>query len=544
MYAMALNANVPNPYLEKNDEEPAGVTNEAKTEDDGMKIDLNGLANRIMVLPFPAGNYGGFTGTKNGFFAVADGVLTQYTMGSKAGTPIYEGVGSYEMTPDRQKMLVMGRGGPQIVPVAPGGNPNTGRLDLSGVEAVIDPKAEWKQMFWDAWRYERDYFYDDSMGKQDWLALGKRYEKYLGDVNSRFDLNYLLGMLIGELGTGHSYIQGQGDLGIIMPRNPVGNLCADYVVENGKVKFAKILRGSNDSEQYQTPLGLPGIDVKEGEFLLEIDGNEVNASTHPATLLQGKIGKTVSLLVGPSASGSGARKVRVKPISSDLNARYWEFIDGNRKKVLELSGGRIGYFHVRDTAAQGSEDVVRGFYSQWHKDAILVDERWNGGGYIQPWFVDTLSRTRKAMIQPRYGGDQPESPSNQGPMALLINQYAGSGGDFFPYMFRQAKRGPLIGKRTWGGLVGISGGYNLVDGGNLTAPGFSIYDPEKNEIIAENMGIDPDIDVDMRPDLVAQGKDPQLEAGVKYLLEQLAKMPPKKERVGTPKVGSNGKINP
>jgi tricorn protease len=549
MYAVALTKDAPNPFLDRNDEEPEqGAKPPEKLAGekpaDKPSIELDGIGNRIMVLPLGPGNYNAVTGLGNGFAFVSSGVLFQYNMGSKAPVPLYEGVSAFEFTPNRQKMAVLGRGGLQILPVQPGQQPGAGRVDMSNVEAVIDPKAEWKQIFWDVWRYERDHFYDASMGGQDWLAIGKKYEGYLQYVNHRGDLNYILGLLIGELATGHAYIQGQGDLGAGAPRVAVGNLCADFEVLGDGVRFAKILRGFNDEEQYQTPLGLPGIDVKDGEYLVAVDGNPVSADVNPSQFLVGKVGKTVTLSVNSKPSMEGARKVRVKPIATDVPARYWDWVEGNRKKVAELSGGRIGYMHISNTAAEGSHDLVRGFYQQTDKDAVLVDERWNGGGYIQPWFVDTLARKKKAVIQPRYGNDQPEAPVIEGPMALLINGYAGSGGDFFPYMFRQAGRGPLIGKRTWGGLVGISGGYTTVDGGNITAPSFSIYNPETGEIIAENQGIDPDMDIDMRPDLVAKGEDPQLEAGVKYLLEQLAKMPPKKVRSRVPQVGKNGKINP
>lgn len=547
MYAVALTKDAPNPFLDKNDEEPeqgAKPPEKPASAEPKPSIELDGIGSRIMVLPLPAGNYGALTGLGNGFAFISGGTLFQYNLGSKTPVPLYEGIGGVDFTPDRKKMAVLGRGGLQILPVAPGGQPGPGRVDLSNVEAVIDPKAEYKQIFWDVWRYQRDHFYDVSMGGQDWLAIGKKYEGYLQYVNHRGDLNYILGLLIGELGTGHAYIGAQGDLGQGPARIPVGNLCADLEVFGDGVRFAKIFRGFNDEEQYQTPLGLPGIDVKDGEYLVAIDGNPISADVNPSQFLVGKVGKTVTLSVNSKPTMDGARKVRVKPIATDVAARYWDFVEGNRKRVAELSGGRIGYMHISNTAAEGSHDLVRGFYNQTDKDAVLVDERWNGGGYIQPWFVDTLARKKKAMIQPRYGADQPEAPVIEGPMCLLINGYAGSGGDFFPYMFRQAGRGPLIGKRTWGGLVGIDGGYTTIDGGNVTSPKFSIYNPDTGEIIAENQGIDPDIDIDARPDLIAKGEDPQLEAGVKYLLEQLAKMPAKKVRTKVPQVGKNGKINP
>jgi tricorn protease len=547
LYAVSLKADTPNPFLDKNDEEPDPTKKDEKKEEDkskGPDIDFAGIQSRVIVLPMGVGRYGGLQSADNGFFYLVDGDLYQYTMGAKAGTMIYDNVGPFAFNASKSKIAVQVPGGIQIVSVQPGLTSATpGRADLSNVEAVINPREEWHQILVDAWRYERDSFYDSKMNGADWNSVLKQYEGYLQWANHRSDVNYILGMMIGELGTGHAYVQAPGDVGGVgAARVPVGTLAADYEIKNGMVSFKRIVRGSNDFEQYQTPLGLPGIDVMDGDYLVAIDGKPVTADTNPNQFLVGKVGKTVTLTVNGVPSMSGARKVRVKPIASDIPARYYEFIENNRKTVLKLSGGRIGYMHIEDTAAPGSSDFVRGFYSQTDKEAMLVDERWNGGGYIQPWFVDTLARKKKAMIQPRYGAHQPEAPTIEGPMALMINGYAGSGGDFFPYMFRQAKRGPLIGKRTWGGLVGISGGFNLVDGGNLTAPSFAIYNPDSGEIIAENQGIDPDMDVDMRPDLVALGQDPQLEAAVKYLMEELAKLPPKKVFKSVPKVGKNGKI--
>ncbi|MEI8281870.1 MAG: S41 family peptidase, partial [Armatimonadota bacterium] len=498
MYAISLKADTPNPFLDKNDEEADPAKKEEEKAKSGPDIDFGGIENRIIALPMGVSQYGGLSGTDNGFFYVMEGDLYQYTMGTKAPSLIYDNIGSFAFNASKSKLAVMVPGGIQVVTVQPGLSAATpGRADFSNLEAVIDPREEWHQILVDAWRYERDNFYDPNMNGADWNAVLKQYEGYLQWANHRTDVNYILGMMIAELGTGHAYVQAPGDMGSPLPRTAVGTLCADYEVKNGMVAFKRIVRGSNDFEQYQTPLGLPGIDVQDGEYLVAIDGKPVTSETNPSQFLIGKVGKTVTLSINGVPSLSGARKVRVKPIASDMAARYYEFIENNRKTVLKLSGGRIGYMHIEDTAGPGSSDFVRGFYSQTDKEAMLVDERWNGGGYIQPWFVDTLSRKKKAMIQPRYGAHQPEAPVIEGPMALMINQYAGSGGDFFPYMFRQAKRGPLIGKRTWGGLVGINGGYNLIDGGNLTAPSFSIYNPETGDIIAENQGIDPDIDVDM-----------------------------------------------
>jgi tricorn protease len=545
LYAMMLKADLPNPFADKNDEEVAGSDEKKDDKKEDKGIDFDGIEDRVIVLPMGPGNYGGLTSADNGFFYVSEGTLFQYTVGQKQPVAIYQGVGAFAFNPSGSKIAVLGAGGLQILPVQPGLSPQGGRVDTSNVEAIIDPKAEWKQMFWDAWRYERDYFYDKGMAGVDWKAIGDKYAAMLPSVNHRSDLSYIFGQLIGELGTGHAYVQGPGDTGPApFPRVTVGTLAADYEMKDGGVMIKKIVKGFAYREETQTPLGMPGVGVKEGEFLVAIDGKPVTTDMHPNQLLLGKVGKLVTLSINSKPGMEGARKVRVRPIASDQRARYEEFIEGNRQMVAKLSGGKIGYMHIQNTAAEGSSDFVRGYWSQSDKEAMIVDERWNGGGYIQPWFVETLGRKKRAMIQPRNGADQPEAQTIEGPMAMLVNGYAGSGGDFFPYMFKQSKRGMIIGKRTWGGLVGISGGYGLVDGGSLTAPTFSIYNPDTNEIIAENTGVDPDMDIDMRPDLVVQGRDPQLEAAVKHLMDELAKMPAKKVRKDVPKVNKNGKINP
>lgn len=545
LYAMQLQADTPNPFLEKNDEEPDPDAKPASKPEGSkeMRIDFDGIENRIMVLPMGVGSYGNLVGGNGSLFFTTNRTLMQYRMGSKQPTPIYEGYFGGTFNPSRTKLAAFIPGGIQVLDVAPGLSPNSPRVDLGAVEAVIDPRAEWKQIVQDAWRYQRDHFYDSEMAGVDWNAVGKKYVDMVQFANHRSDVNYILGMMIGELGTGHAYVQAPGDVGGL-PRMAVGHLCADFEVKNGGVVFKKILRGFNDRESVTTPLGTPGIEVKEGEYLVAIDGSPVTANDNPAKFLINKVGKWVTLAINSKPGLDGARKVRVKPIGSDIQARYEEYIENNRKLVSKLSGGRIGYMHIQNTAAEGSSDFVRGFYSQWDKEALIVDERWNGGGYIQPWFVDTLSRKLKSMIAPRHGNSQPDSPTFEGPAAMLINGYAGSGGDYFPYLFRQAKRGQLIGKRTWGGLVGITGGYTLVDGGSLTTPSFGIYDPKTNEIIAENTGIDPDIDVDNRPDLVAKGEDPQLEAAIKHLMKQIGDKPAPKVAKPKIKVGRNGKINP
>jgi tricorn protease len=481
-------------------------------------------------------------GVRDGVIVDAGGTLNQFSFASRESTPLMNGLlGGYVLNASRTKLAYAAGGILGVVDLRPGVAVGQGRVDLSDVQVIVNPRDEWKQMYWEVWRYTRDEYYDAGMRGLNWKAIGDQYAKYLPYINHRADLNYVLGLLIGETGTGHSYVTG-GDFGAGPRGIPVGNLGADYEVSGKNIRFKRILRGDNYEESRRGPLGEPGINVNEGDYLLEIDGKPVNSSVHPASLMLNKVGKYVTLTVGSTPDGVGSRKVRVRPIASEGNLRYLDFVESNRKKVEQLSGGRIGYMHIPNTAFEGAVELIRGFYSQTDKDAVLVDERWNGGGYIQPWFVDTLARKKRAGIQQRHGDDWEDAVAIEGPKALLINSYAGSGGDFFPWMFRQSKLGPLIGTRTWGGLVGINGGIYLIDGGNVTAPAFAIYDRETGDIIAENTGVDPDIEVDMKPDEWAKGYDAQLAAGVKYLLDQLAKQPAAKPRTKVPEVGPKGKV--
>ncbi len=558
IYVLPLAADTPNPLVSANEEEPEGPPQRPAGAPGGpgggpggppqpapVKVDLPGLGDRAIALPLPPSAYPFILGSTNGVFfaALAPGAppsLSRFDLGTRETTPLMPLIGGLAFNANRSKVVVHGGGNMNVLDVRPGMTPAQGRVDLSSVEAVFDPREEWKQMFWDAWRYQRDNFYDPQMLGLDWMAIGKRYEAYLPYVAHRADLNYVIGQMVGELGTGHSYVSG-GDFGAMGTPVPVGQLGADFESDRGFVRFKKIYRGQNFEESRRGPLGEPGIDIKDGEYLIAIDGKAVNTKVHPSSLLVNKAGKFVTLTVNSTPTESGARKVRVRAIGSEGSLRYAEWVEENRRKVAQLSGGRIGYMHVPDTATQGAIEFIRGYYSQTDKDAMIVDERWNGGGFIQPWFVDTLARRMRAGIQQRNALDAGDAVAIEGPKVMLINGYAGSGGDFFPWMFRQQKLGPLIGARTWGGLVGIAGNYGLVDGGQVSSPEFAIYDRETGNIIAENTGVDPDIEVDMRPDLVAQGKDPQLEAAVNYLVEQLKKMPPKKNRMTIPKVGPQGR---
>lgn len=551
VYVLPLAKDTANPLTVPNDEEPveapprpagppAGGPPPAAPSKD-VKIDFEGLSDRAIPLPMGPSQYNFVVGANNGVFYYSRGTLAKFDLGTRESTPYGNIAGNLSFNANRTKLAYYIGGTLGVVDVRPGIALGAGRVEVGDVEAVINPRDEWKQMYWESWRFVRDHFYDPALLGLNWREIGNRYEKYLAYANHRSDLSYILGLMVGELGTGHSYVQG-GDMGPGPRPIPVGALGADYEAERGFVKFKRIMKGENFDETHRGPLGEPGVEVKEGEYLLEIDGKTVTDKVHPNSLLQNKVGRYVTLTVNSSPSTVGARKVRVRPIANEAGLRYTTFVEDNRKAVEKASGGRIGYMHIPNTAFEGAVEMIRGYYSQTDKDAVIVDERWNGGGYIQPWFVDTLARKSRAGIQVRNSADNFDAVAIEGPKVMLINGYAGSGGDFFPWMFRQSKLGPLVGTRTWGGLVGISGGAPLVDGGSVTAPEFSIYDRETGEIIAENTGIDPDVEVDARPDLWAVGRDPQLEKAIEILLDQLKKMPPRKPRTDIPKVREPGRV--
>ena len=546
IYAFLLTKDMKSPFAAEPDEEPAGRDDgaggttapkrlkgehgkpptEEGDEPEGdapaTKIDLAGLADRIIPLPMPAGEVAFISGAEHGVFFSDGETLLHYEIGSPEAAPVIEGL-KVEVTfnATRSKLAYFVNGVLGIADAHPGLRPFEGRVDLSGLEAVVDPRKEWREMYWDAWRWERDAFYDPKFTGLDWKAIGDKYATYLDGVNDRSDLNYVIGLMIGELGTSHAYVTG-GDHGPQTSAISVGQLGADFDVANGKIQFKKIYRGQSFDEAHRSPLAEPGLNLKEGEYLLEINGTPVPPDQDPSAMLIDKANRSVTLTVNDRPDLDGARRVIVKPLASESDLRYIDWVEENRKTVSKLSGGRIGYMHVPDTDEEGIVGFVKGFYSQSDKLALVVDERWNSGGDIPTFFTEKLARTSQAVLKDRYGRDVrvPEE-AIEGPKVLLINGYSGSGGDMFAYLFRKQDLGQLIGTRTWGGLVGYMQPYKLMDGGQLTAPQFGLYDPANGKWIAENHGIDPDIEVDLRPDLVAKGRDPQLERAVEVLLAKL-----------------------
>lgn len=489
-----------------------------------MKIDLEGISERIIPLPWPPGQYFGVLGTNNGVLTFDGSGITLFSVAAKQSIPIYQGpIGGLAITAKRNKMAINVGNGIIVQDIRPGANPS--RVSTSNVEMMWDPRAEWKQILRESWRWQRDVFYDPGMLGLNWDAIWTQYEKYLPYVNHRADLNYVIGMMIGELGTGHAYVQG-GEMGDMGRPTPIGSLGADYRVDGKNVRFGKIFRGLSFDESRRGPLGDPGLNIKEGDYLLAIDGNTVTSDVDPNKFLVNKVNKLVTLTVNSSSSMNGARKVKVRPVGSEQQLRYISWVEANRKYVSDMTGGKVGYIHVPDTSFNGMIEFAKGFYSQTDKEAWIIDERFNGGGFIPTFFTEFLRRQVEAKMKTRdYKDIWFPTGALEGPKVMLVNEYAGSGGDMLPWLFKKDKLGKLIGKRTWGGLVGIQGGVPLVDGGQVTAPGFGIFDPFKGEWIAENTGVDPDIDVDARPDLIAAGKDPQLDAALKEIQDAMKRTP-------------------
>jgi len=396
---------------------------------------------------------------------------------------------------------------------------------------TVDPPREWMQIFNEAWRLERDFYYDPNMGGLDWKAVGEHYRALVPYVAHRADLKYILDELQGELSTSHTYVGG-GEVPQTR-RTDVGLLGADYELDaaSGLYRFKTVYRARDWNSDVEAPFGMPGIGVREGDYLLAVNDHPLRAPENLFAAFVGTTGKQTRLKVGRSPNDPQARTYTVKPVASEASLRYTAWVDANREKVDKATGGRIAYIHVPNTAIQGIQEFTKQYYPQVDKQGIIVDERFNGGGFIPDFFVERLRRNTMVYWSTRDGADN-RTPATavDGPKCILINQYAGSGGDAFPYYFRLLGIGPLIGKRTWGGLVGISHNLPFVDGGGITMPDFGMWDPSKGEWVVENHGVDPDIEVENAPHEMVAGHDPQLERAIQWTLDELKKNPPKKHK--------------
>ncbi|NKB86609.1 MAG: peptidase S41 [Acidobacteria bacterium] len=560
--AISLRNDVPSPLAPRNDEEPMpegdddagdsdsegdsdsdadgdmGADEDAEAsddsaDDDGLQIGLEGFESRLVLLPPQAGNYNSLQATSNGPVYVRNprtgsggggSHLMMWNLDDREEATILENVGGYDLSADGCKALVVSRGRFGVINVRAGARIDPA-VDTSNLELVVDPPAEWRQIYNDVFRLFRDYFYVANMHGVDWESLGERYSALLNDVVTRWDLSFVINELIAELNAGHAYNRGAGDVERAETRN-VGLLGADYEVDQGHYRIARIIEGAPwDASEVRSPLAAPGLGVSAGDYILAVNGVPMETSRDPWSYFQGMARETVELTVNSAPTTDGSRSVLVDTLASEGRLRNLAWIDANRRRVLEATDGRVGYVYVPDTGQGGQTELMRQWAAQIHMEGLVIDERFNSGGQIPDRFVEKLNRPLYSYWGVRDGNSWQWPPvSHPGPKVMLINGWSGSGGDAFPYFFREAGIGPLIGTRTWGGLIGISGVPGLIDGGAVSVPTFGIYDLAGNWII-EGYGVDPDIEVIDDPSQLAQGTDPQLEAAIAEVMRLMEANP-------------------
>ena len=522
------------------EETPAkkGAAAEAgKGKPEPVRIDPDGFEQRVRAIPGNPGTYRNLSAGPGAVYYIVDGdgtsQLRRFDLKAEKEEVILSGLQSYELSADGQKILYRQGNTYGIIDPRPGQNPGAGKLAMDKLEIRIDPRAEWGEMFVDAWRSLRDWFYDPAMHGTDWKGLRERYGELLPHVASRQELEFIFGELAGEISAGHVYVQKGNTPGVERVEN--GLLGAEVEAHSsGYFKIARIFPGENWNEDFRSPLTEPGVDVKPGDFILAVDGQTTKGVDNFYRLLQNKANRVVTLRVNSRPAEEGAREARVRPIAKEQNLRYLDWVLANREKVEKASGGRIGYIHTPDTATEGNRELFKTFYPQTHKEALIIDDRYNNGGFVPDRMIELLSRPLLNYWSVR-GGDFYSTPGfvHTGPKAMLINAQAGSGGDALPFYFRKLNLGPLIGTRTWGGLAGLNNSPTLIDGSQITTPTFRFFTTEGKWAV-ENEGVAPDMEVIDRPDALAKGQDPSLEAAIDYLLKELAKNPPRKVTAPVP----------
>ena len=571
IYLAVLPSDIPSPLAPESDEEKPGEVR-AQGESGGtggerggrnggapapeppprpVRIDFDRLSQRIIAVPLPARNYRQLATGKAGQLYIMEAgsggggaTLSKYDLKTRKLDKLTDGVASFDLSANGEKMLLRldgggpgGRGGAAgtdgpryvIVSTTTPLRPGEGALRLADVEVRVDPVAEWKQMYHEVWRIERSYFYDPGLHGVDVADAEKEYEKYLDSLGSRTDLNYIFREMISDMSVGHLR-GGGGD--IPKARSvPGGLLGADYEIANGRYRFKTIYTGESWNPQAQAPLAAPGLNVSPGDYLLEVNGIPLTGDDDVSRVLENTAGKRVRIRVSADPSGAESREMTVVPVASETGLRNIAWIESNRRKVTELSGGKLAYVYLPDTAQGGLTAFTRYYFAQSDKDGAVIDERFNSGGQAADYFIETMSRPLEGWWSPRYGAMyRTPAASVLGPKVMIINESAGSGGDMLPFMFRQNKLGPLVGKRTWGGLVGIGAVPPLMDGGAVTAPSFGFVNIN-GQWDVENKGVAPDFEVDLDPKSVAGGRDPQLERAVAIAMDQMKeKFAPKPTR--------------
>lgn len=517
-----------------------------------VRIDFDKLIQRTIPLPIPARPIQMLAAGKAGVIYLVEtsrngpggpgggGTLSKFELKTRKIEKLADDVTGFDLSANGEKMLLrivrsaegnaprpagQQSPAPQYV-IAPASAPlkaGEGVLHLADVEVKVDPVAEWKQMYHEAWRIERSYFYDPNLHGLNAADGEKEFEKYLDSLASRADLNYIFHEMLGEITSGH--LRGGGGNIPEAKRVPGGLLGADYEIVNGRYRFKNIYNGESWNPLLRAPLVEPGINVAAGDYLLAINGQDLRGSDDVSRLLEGTADKRVVLRIGPDPAGANSREITVMPVSSEQQLRHQAWVEANRRKVDQLSGGKLAYVYMPNTALDGLTSFVRYYFAQVDKQGVIIDERFNSGGQAADYIIDALNRPLQGWWSPRYGAIyRTPAAAIFGPKVMITNEMAGSGGDLMPWMFRHTHIGTLVGKRTWGGLIGVSQYPALMDGGAITAPNFGFFSPE-GEWDVENHGVAPDVEVEQYPKAVHDGHDPQLERAVSVAMEQMEKAP-------------------
>jgi len=541
IYLVTLQKEVMSPFSKENDEEkieepkPDSKEKDKKKEKEkpkkaNLKINWEGFENRIVNLPIKSGIYRNLGLAKEGelfYLSVtgdrSDTALKKYDFKKRKEESITS-ADAFQIAGGGEKMLYVHKGSWKIADL--GKKSEEGPLNFGAIKVKINPREEWNNIFDEAWRVNRDYFYDPGMHGVDWDAMKQKYKVFLPHVTCRGDLYRMMQWMFSELGVGHHRFGSRGDRLNSPDRISGGLLGADYQEKDNRYQLQKIYGGLNWTPDLRSPLTEPGVIVNEGDYIIKVNGKNVTSKDNLFSFFENTANKITSLTVSVNSDGLNSRTINVTPLRTEWAIRNRDWVEGNIKKVDKATNGQVAYVYVPNTANAGHEYFKRYFFPQATKKAIIVDERYNGGGYLADYYIDILKRPHQAYWNFRYGKDlKSPSASIQGPKVMITDETAGSGGDYLPWMFRKFKLGTIVGKRTWGGLVGVLGYPEFIDGGSVTAPNVAFYSEKGFRV--ENEGVAPDIEIEQWPELVIKGHDPQLEKAIELTLQGLKENPPK-----------------
>ncbi|MEL6852089.1 MAG: PDZ domain-containing protein, partial [Bacteroidota bacterium] len=538
--ALALTKDAPGLLLPKNDElasENGPKKGKGKKDTTGVvvSVDWDDIESRLELLPIEAGNMGGLMPFEGKLLYVrfpntgANGrgaTIMAYDLKKREEKPVMKQVNGAQLTSDGKAILVASMGKYGIIKPMPGQKIEK-PIPTDGLAMNLVPKEEWRQLFHDSWRRYRDFFYDPTMHKLDWDALREQYGSLIEDARTRWDVNTIMSGLAAELSAGHTYTRG-GDVERVQPVS-TGFLGIDWMQEDGVYKIKRIARPAAWDTEVRSPFDRPGVDIQVGDAILSVNGMKLDPKLDPYAAFEGLSGKVVSLSVSRSGKAEDAKTHVITCLSQgqESQLRNMEWIENNRKKVEELSDGQLGYVYMSNTSGLGQLQLVRMFYGQLDKKGYIIDERFNGGGQLADRFLELMQRPVVYNLHWRHGRDHTQPiKTNMGPMGMLINGWAGSGGDGLPWAFQELKAGPIVGERTLGILVGPATGHRLIDGGSITVPGARLYDND-GHWFWEGEGVSPDIEVWDDPAMLVKGRDPQLERVVQEVMKNLKANPPK-----------------